>query len=112
MPQPRALGESPLPTHDGGMDTRPAYMKLVDRGPPLQEVKQCMDDGDHWVLAWNRQSDVIYRHLGRDSRIEDRRIGEIEAGDVPTRAELEKLAKVWRVSVEAIEATLPFSILH
>lgn len=94
------------------MDTRPAYMKLVDSGPPLQAVRQCIDEGDHWVLAWNRQSDVIYRHLARDAGIEARRLAAIEAGDVPSRDELEKLAKVWRVLVEAVLLTLPFSVLR
>lgn len=94
------------------MDTRPAYMKLVDSGPPLQAVRQCIDEGDHWVLAWNRQSDVIYRHLARDSGVSVVRLAAIEAGDVPTRTELGKLAAVWRVSVEAVLLTLPFSVLR
>lgn len=90
--------------------TLPAYLKSVDQGPPLHAVMQAIADGEHWLLAWNRQTSVIYRLLAKESGVHEARLREIEAGEHATRAEVVALAKAWRVDPIAVEHTLPYRL--
>ena len=91
-------------------DTLPAYLKSVDLGPPVQAVMQAIADGEHWLLAWNRQTDIIYRLLAKESGIGKDRLRAIEAGEMATRAEVTALARTWRVDARAVENTLPYPL--
>jgi len=85
----------------------PAYLKRLDQGPPLHAVMQAIAEGDHWLLAWNRQTAVIYRLLGKESGLGDERLRAIEAGSPATDAEITALAKAWKVDPAAVAGTLP-----
>jgi hypothetical protein len=101
------LPDSARTWFDPAMSDVPAYLKMVDTGPPLHAVMQAIAEGEHWLLAWNRQSTTIYRLLGKESSISNDRLREIEAGADVTIEEVVALARTWRVDPAAVVVTLP-----
>lgn len=74
---------------------------------PYQAVAQAMAMGDSWLFAWCSQSSVPFRRLDREAKIPDWRLTEIDRGSPATMAEIEALARVWRVDRQDIITTLP-----
>lgn len=78
---------------------------------PYEAVAQAMALGDSWLTAWCSQSTVPFRRLDNEAKIPSTRLTAIDRGSPATMAEIDALARVWRVDPQDIITTLPSGAL-
>lgn len=89
----RRKGERPIP-------------KIVRPYTPDHAVARSIASGDGWFNAWVGQMRTPYVVLTKKTGIAEARLFELSAGQPPTLAEIEALAKLWLVPPEGLIASI------
>lgn len=93
------------------MNRRKHERKLVKTWPdwgPLHAVHNAMKRGDSWIYAWTAQTTVTWPVVERRAKISMERLTALHHGAMPTDAEIDALAALWKCPPEQIRASIAF----